>query len=450
MVKSSITRYRLLSSLPKVIRKHYSLIMDPASGLVSVSVDTPRLDFQCLWQSISPSMPDTRRVPNYQNDLLGESWMGLEGVWINCRFDGARKRFGVDSDLRVQSVGVECDWRTFVRLVLALGVDPYNGGLLDLKRNMSAPFKEFFLKSSGGFPVMSVRKRENRVVASFTSRRVKFSLKTGLAWESGMVVVQDRHIHVMSHEGPLQMPWATQTFHLHSDKGAWPETAMEKALIWVLYAEVLYHESSQHPPQPLFPNNEENATWFMDDASEAHVLPVTQQILKTREDAIEELRLMPHLEASLNEIFFADGPLVSSILAALRQQWDAPIMVKNVRYTRPYAANPSGYLDIWDQIQGNDTFIALKDKYNPVPDFRVRSDADLTQLNTPMAVLARVMIALSSIQKWPRKEWSVQGDEPNELTLEIPKDPMDELLAHLDGYDPGIVFGSEEPLVYLE
>lgn len=117
MVKGSIIRYRLLSSLSKRERKDYSLIMDPAAGSVSVGVDTPKLHFEILWRSLSPAFPSARWVSQCQNGLLGESWMGLSGIfpW----YYESRRRFAVDSDLCVQPVGLECDWNAFVRLSMA-------------------------------------------------------------------------------------------------------------------------------------------------------------------------------------------------------------------------------------------------------------------------------------------------------------------------------------------
>ncbi|KAL9131221.1 MAG: hypothetical protein Q9175_006821 [Cornicularia normoerica] len=233
---------------------------------------------------------------------------------------------------------------------------------------------------------------------------------------------------------PSKFRWATSTVHVHSKSQTWPGQAMERALVWVFYAESLYHESSRQPPQPLIPKQ------VLD--LEVNVLPVT-------EDAVEELRLMTDLEGSLIEIFLTQGPLVSSNLTALRQEWDnQDVIVEDKRKACPYTENPPGYLDIWNKIQGNDTFIALKDNYNPVPTFRTRSDADLTQLTTPMALLARVIIAVSSIQKWPREEWSVQTDENGKRSFTIPEDPMEELLS---GYEYNPVNPSSENLfVYLE
>ena len=107
---------------------------------------------------------------------------------------------------------------------------------------------------------------------------------------------------------------------------------------------------------------------------------------------------MAHLEDSLMEIFSTKRPIVESILATLQQEWSTPdVVFETKRSARPYTENPPGYLDIWNELQGNETFVALEANFNPVPTLRTRSDADLTQLTTPMAVLSRVIIAVSSI-----------------------------------------------------
>ena len=448
MVNSFIIRHRLLSSLTKTVRKEYSLIMDPTAGTVLVGVNTPKIHFEYLWQSTSSFCLNSRVILNKRNDLLGESWMDFEDSGIYAFYYGSRKKFVVGYDLGVQSVGAECDWSAFVYLSLAFGVDPYNGGLSDLKRNISTSFRDIVLKSSGNFPILHVRKQGDRVIARIIPDSAIFSIRTGLAWSCIMLIVKGWDVHVMSlgkdigdEALPNTFDLATSTVHVHSKSQTWPGQAMERALVWVFYAESLYHESSRQLPQSLIPKQELDL--------EVNVLPVTQKFLNIREDAVEELRLMTDLEGSLIEIFLTEGPLVSSILAALRQEWDnQDVILEDKRKARPYTENPPGYLDIWNKIQGNDTFIALKDNYNPVPTFRTRSDADLTQLTTPMALLARVIIAVSSIQNWPRKEWSVQTDENGKRSFTIPEDPMEELVS---GYEYNPVNPSSENLfVYLE
>ncbi|KAM0800314.1 hypothetical protein BDR22DRAFT_963277 [Usnea florida] len=442
MVKSFIIRYRLQYrwqySFPKDARKHYSFIMDPAAGTVTVGVDAPQLEFgnilrSSLWRS-NQSFPFGRGfLYNREKDLMIEPWMGFESVGIHPSYTGTRKRFTVGYDLRVESVNLACSWQVLVILSLALGVDPYRGGLLDLKRKLSTNFGEISLKSSDRKSIINVRKLQDRVLAHVVKPSSQYSVCLGMAWDCTMVEACGTDVHVV----PLSMPrfqrllhdpefHATHRLHLEFHEGPWP-TGMARALVWVIYAETYYHEFAS-----LFDR----------------VLPVTQEILKIREDILEELKLVDNLEASLNEVFLSEDSLVHSILAALGHEWAT--QVEDKRKSRPYTEDPPGYVDIWDKLQDNDTFKALKNNYHPVPSLRTRSDADLTQPTTPMAVLARVIIAVSSIQKWPREEWSVEIDENGKASFTVPADPMDELLGR-----PGVYpsfFEMENPIdsIYLE
>ena len=249
---------------------------------------------------------------------------------------------------------------------MAWGVDPYAGGLLGLRRNMSTSFKDSILKSLGGSPVMNMRKRENRIIASMNIRGAggaALSIRTGLAWKCGMIVIQASDMHVVidrkiQRDGAIpleEFDWAT--YHLHFGKQILHGPATEKVLIWVLYAESLCHGSSQYPPQPLIPKKELS----FDDSLEINVLPVTQQILSLREDVVEELRLMAHLEYPPMEIIPTTRPLVKSILATLQQEWStSDVISENKRSARPYTEAVSRYLDIWNDIQGNEMFVALE------------------------------------------------------------------------------------------
>ena len=412
MAKSFVIRYRLQSSLPKDARKHYSLIMDPAAGNVSVGVDTPQLDLSSLLQSASEHYLGTGFLINRKNDLLNKSWMEFECIGIHPSYTGTRKRFTVAYDLRVESVGLKCAWTAFVVFSLAVGVDPYRGGLLDLKHKISTNLREITLKSSDNISILNVRKQENRVLARIMRQYTTYSLFRGLAWVGCTIEAHGRDLHLvhlgLPTIGNSSNSHATHRSHIHFKNDTWPTQAMARALVWVLYAETYYHE----PMRSLMITSD-------------RILPVTQEILEIREDILEELKLVENLEASLNEVFLRENSLVRTILTALGHEWN--IHGKDKRKSRPFTDKPPGYVDIWDMLQDNDTFKALKDNYHPIPALRTRSDADLAQLTTPMAILARVIIAVSSVQMWPREEWSVELDG----SFKIPADPINELL---DGY----------------
>ena len=95
---------------------------------------------------------------------------------------------------------------------------------------------------------------------------VNCDLVTGLAWAGSMVVLFDT-------DRDLD---ATREVLMYLPK-AWPGQA--RALVWVIYSQIYHHKHK--------------ATGYVLD-----VLPVTQVILKIREDIVEGLRLLTDLEAS--------------------------------------------------------------------------------------------------------------------------------------------------------
>ena len=201
----------------------------------------------------------------------------------------------------------------------------------------------------------------------------------------------------------------TRRVHIHSP-GDWSRQATEGALIWVLYSETYRQKCRAN-----------GHTKFILD-----VLPVTQKILIIREDIVEELRHLTDLEASLNEIFLSESSLVDPILTALRWQWSTLDDIHEGKQNpRAYTENPPGYVDIWDKLQDNDTFKELQDNFHP---FSSGEAPDLAQLRQPVIVLAKVIIAVSSIRKWPREQWSVKSYENGKASFIVPPDPMDELL----------------------
>ena len=187
MFKAFKIRYQLERSIPKPIRNHFSLVMDPAAGNVSVSFHTFRLDFQGLLQMIART---SYSIDFFDDRLLHKSWMGLVShgaqvrsrSWATRYVDKAHK-FLVSSDMRTEAVELRVSWSTFVMIALDLGVDGYSGGLQDLKPSLSTVFHSKALISSSREVIMKVFKRDDLVVAhilsgSRVSRRVapRFSL----------------------------------------------------------------------------------------------------------------------------------------------------------------------------------------------------------------------------------------------------------------------------------
>jgi len=52
--------------------------------------------------------------------------------------------------------------------------------------------------------------------------------------------------------------------------------------------------------------------------------------------------------------------------------------------------------------------------------------ADLTQFTSPVMILARVFVAVSSIQRWTRHDWEMETDDGNFTISKPVPDPMEE------------------------
>ena len=432
MVKAFVIHNRLSASLPSKARKYFSLTMDPASGTVSVSIGFFGLKFEDLVQSISSHQPYGDYINYKAPRLLGDSWMLLLDSNIYPKIledkDTEPQRFLVYSDLQTQRVGCRCDWAVFVLLALALDVDPYEGGLMDIKRDHTNPF-DLDLTTSSSVIVMTASKREKDIIAEIERGCSCISPIKAMAWISVMVVIDHPAINII----PLKLRFAEKNpltgnnirYHPAEDARLTnrPHQDLELTLIWIMYAESVYH-TDNIPERDIIGNE--------------GVLPVKQDMLKTQEEVLEELRAIDSLETRLSVIIPANPTLVGQTLAALSYRWQNPgvEIVGDLRKGREFligrhsgVEDPQGYVDIWRPLQNNVTFNALRDNYNPLPTLRSRSDANLTDHTSPMALLARVIIAISSIQKWPRHDWDVVRDhEGNIRSCEPRQDPIEELL----------------------
>ena len=425
MAKTFVIHNRLSASLPHKAREYFSLTMDPAAGTVSVSVRIFEFSSKDLVRSITSLQPYCGYIKYEVPRLRGYSWMLLLdcGVYPTTLESREPQRFLVYSDLQTQDVGCSCGWATFVRLALALGVDPYEGGLADMRRGYPYTFDRD-LKTSSGETVMLASKNEKGIIAKIREGCSSVSPIKSMAWISVMVVVDGSIVNLI----PLKLRFAEKDpltgknirYHPAEDatRANRRELELELALIWIMYAESIYHTHDEQGREII--GNE-------------GVLPVNQDILKTQEEVLERLRTTDSLETRLAEMLPAYPGLVDQIIAALRYHWQNPDLevIGDLRKGRGFLPgqrsnmeDPHGYVDIWRPLQDNDTFNALRDNFNPLPSLRSRADADLADLTSPMALLARVIIAVSSVRKWPRQVWDVERDHEGNIERWKPRDDI--------------------------
>ncbi|KAL6719809.1 hypothetical protein ACLMJK_001730 [Lecanora helva] len=428
VVKAFIIRNRLSASLPDKAKEYFHLSMDPAAGTVSVRVCYFGFYFSELVQSVSTSQPYGNRIEYEQLHFLGKSWMLLlkSGVYLATWESREPQKFLVNADMQTPSVELRCDWASFVLLALALDVDPYEGTLLKLMRDTPEGIDRELVSPAGG-NVMTALNSDNVFMARIKEGCRNISPIKALAWISVMVVVNESVVNLI----PLKKRYIEADLRVRSNIRIHPAEDERSAirsrqdivagLIWTLYSESIYHIESHQDLEII--------------GSEG-LLPVSQDLLNLRETMLNELASIQSLGARLHEIFPGDSGLIDQVQTALSHEWqnsDLEIL-DNVRVGHGFLKGcPPGYVAIWDRLQSNETFQVLNDNFNPLPTLRTRTDADLADKDSPLGLLARVIIALSSIQKWRRLDWPIERNSNGTISSCKPcKDPIEDLIPEIE------------------
>ncbi|KAH6714484.1 hypothetical protein BKA61DRAFT_734947 [Leptodontidium sp. MPI-SDFR-AT-0119] len=228
MMKSFFIRHRLLANIPAGVRRFFTIIMDPASGTVSVALKSIFIDSgSLLGYDITGPDPVVEAVEN----LLPESWTGVE--FDNKALENARQKstrglfsredfsvpllpppaaswmplsnsylavhkkpesslrvqYAVDSSLVCPPTLLESKWSTFVYFALGLGVSPHHG-LATLGETLRKKLPIVYpirLCDQQNQAVMVVSIEGGKITSSLSSGGHTFSLHRALAWESIMV-----------------------------------------------------------------------------------------------------------------------------------------------------------------------------------------------------------------------------------------------------------------------
>ncbi|OCL12734.1 hypothetical protein AOQ84DRAFT_227156 [Glonium stellatum] len=389
MFASLLIWNRLRSSLCKNAKPLFDFRIDPVAGIVATSFYGATLTVSDLNEGLPHLDLHTQTVACPENYLLGATWMSLLDLRLPIKSRDRRyaQRFLVDTTMKTDFFGLKLDWASFVYLALALGVSADDPGFCDIKRSLSHdvyPAKRVTLCSVHG-EVIGVTFAEGVPVAELLGRELKFSLQRALAWDLVMVTAenqgQSRLVPLMGPGGSLLSGNSTEEFSLGLFNNPQREAAfalkpVEAALIWSLYVEETLHSSNSPPGE---------------------ILPVAQDVLKVRQDAILELRRLQNLEQRLESVFPLNWELrekLASILGPVPQHTE------------------DMYLDtMWPLLQNNATFQDIRDNFSPSLQYRVRNDADLNDLSTPMALLARIFLATSVVQKWKQEDWDTESGQ---------------------------------------
>jgi len=387
-VRSFWIRHYLASLIPALARKHASLTVDPAAGVVVVVLDKLELravnifSRGCQQKSLAPGI-----VRHIDPQLVGCSWMGFYEAGILPTKGMGSQRVIIDASLRFESVGLYCDSETFLFLALGLGVDPYC--------NQLHRIAEGTMHDMSNTPVLDVTIIRHSATVQLRSG-LSFSERRALAWFCTMIVQTDSGILYIPLSKATENGDFTQQPRLHSIK---PELKkldndgvdLNLALHWTFYAESIFY-------------NEGNG----------ELLPVPQKVLQAREAALAQLQTLStdNLEIHLQKIFNHDTSIVNKVLAMLKITWleIVPNIRDGKRTGQPQQSLKScqTYLNLRSLCPTSDIIQRLYGgiqlgKSQPQNQALLFSDT-----SDPIFTASRIWLGLSVIQLWRREAWDTK------------------------------------------
>jgi hypothetical protein len=241
MAKSFFIRRHLVKALPPSIRRHYSIIMDPAAGTVSITLPSLFLnagslvgyDFKTWWRAVvnpaelppgewdlhdwetNGSLSRELRAPElapalrtgfkYKGEGPAGSWMGLPDVGVTPNRDhgAVPVRVTVESDLNCPPTLLSCKWPTFVGLAMGLGFYPLDqtgrcqdavDKLRDALRHQTKVATPLALRDLRGKVLLQVSPASTGNVARLQMHFFQYSLTRMLAWHNVMLVSSGKEL----------------------------------------------------------------------------------------------------------------------------------------------------------------------------------------------------------------------------------------------------------------
>lgn len=396
-----------------------------ACSLNDISLQLPKIIEGLCQGGVRPCSKITKVT---ESDGLSATWMCLLEGCLPIQLDSQRRRrCVVDSSLKADITALTCGWQSFVYLTLALGVLPndLNEALLG-SNTVSSPgiSKEIALKDERDAEKMLLSVSDSFPTAVLTQNVTQISFRRALAWDLVMVLpaknghllvplIAEDELKTKVDSAALKAPghiFGTQREISSAQK------PLQAALVWTLYIEDMLH--SNNP-------------------AERELLPVPQEVLKIREDAIEDLLKLPNRLALLKDIF-NPKPTAMAIDERLRTYADTTTIVGAGRTpTNNRIAPVDLRMDLWTELQANETFKLLWAQFNPSRKDRTPTAGDLSNMSTPVAVLARVILATSEIQRWEKEQWKSRLDAFGHNVPVVPPSAMVALMKLQDSRAPG-------------
>lgn len=392
-IRSLIIRRRLKRAIPSEARKYVSWTIDPVTGVVIAGLQNLQLRWSNLFRVSLVANP----LGHVDPILEGCSWMSLAKAGIEL--SSARtcsQRLIVDSSLKFDARGCRCDGATFTFLALGLSVDLYHNKLSDaLELNDNV----WSLNNVSGLEVMTVDRGPSRTLHVKLCGGL-YSSRQGMAW-FGIMVIRDSsgnyvtfqsllpsvHSQIGTPDSPPDVEKITLSFN-----ETLSNMSLALALRWACYCEPI----------------------FYGETDRENILPVPQEVLRVREDAIADLKTYQKIILE-NEVgvIFDDADLKLKILAALGKIGIGTV-VSNLgalhTLAAAYEAPDTPQHCCLDMRAFFNKSTILTELYAKVSPHFNRNwelwEEDTRQINLgTTATAAKIWLALSVIQLAPRGGW---------------------------------------------
>jgi len=426
------------------MNEHIKLTTDPVNGSVSVAV--PHYFFSIEWlfcTAPKDTLISSRafhgaavrecHIHRTSHEGIARSWMALLEVAVPIKIDrlASVQKFIVDWTMRSEEIRLRCDWDSIVLLALAVGTSPNDA--------------DFNSAAQGQKGIFSLRPKENTIEVTVQSGLTLVTLysesagvlmlswRAAYAWTLTMIRAKkdgcldlmpliNNPVRVKKSDNPrLARSWIPSAgqMELECSPNLWAD-----ALTWTLYTEEVFNEPTLK--------------------QEPELLPVPQFLLKLREDAVVDLQTSGGaLDKQMARIFSGiDGAsdLKEEIMRGLREIWRTSEVMGKLKITCVESQfNYKDHKKVWTKLQRIPLFGTLLEKYGPWS--RSQEPPEVLEKSTLMGVLARIVIVISVIRRWPRDPWSEgrirsDGDDDGKPEWKVPPNPVKGLLWPPNGSHP--------------
>lgn len=360
-----------------------------------------------------------REVGTISHEVHGGSWMGLlETDIFPSSVYGCAHRTIVDSTLRFEVTQMRCDWETFVFLALGLGIDVRCGGLQQL---LDGDSHQKELQGDTGQPLVDLYNSGSSSWVAQLKSGLLFSWRRAFAVACVILTVYEHRlcfIALADLAGDSQPEQEAYTKSRSTENVRQSLEAVEAssdlvtlATTWTLYLESIYYTTREH-----------------------HHVP--QWVHYARDIALHELQSVQELPNILESLFVNNTDLIQKIKSALQYEWSKPaefVDGKRSGWCHRETADCPGYVDIRRSLSENPHYEELLKKIDWHPWHRAESVIDVSDLSSPHAILARVILCVSIIQCAAREEMFTILRSDGTYETRPSRDPLLSLLWDDDG-----------------